>query len=611
MCGISVLINTQQKQVPQEFLQKMNEKILHRGPDDTGIYTCLNVGFGHTRLSILDLSKAGHQPMLYKDYVITYNGEVYNYIELREELKQKGYSFKSNTDTEVILTAYAEWGTDSFKKLNGMWAFAIYDKNKNEMILCRDHFGIKPLQYCITSEYFAAFSEIKQAFALPFLAPKLNKKTAADFLAFGSLNQSTSTFFEGIYDLPAGHSISYNLNDNTHKIIRWYDITLTPSLLKNDISFNEATKQTYHLLAKSLNLRIRSDVKVGSCLSGGIDSSAIVTTLYNNKLVASDFTTITSSYHDKEYDERYYSEKVTDLTGYKSIITFPDLNTLLENKLLEKINYHQDQPIPSASHFAEYTVFETARANNITVMLDGQGSDEYFGGYGEFIRHRLLELVKELKFSSALNMLKQKAVNQNGALTNELKKLLAHFIVNEENSASSMLTRQFAALTGENALKKNYRNIRELSLAELISTSIPYQLHSEDRNSMLFSVESRLPFLDHDLVEFILSLPSDYKVDGALTKKVLRYAIPGLPEEIKNRKDKMGFVAPDKKWFIENGQALLPRMNKLCKDLDFILSPLLFENYKKDIIERQIYHPKYFRALSFYSWFNTFNINSN
>ena len=620
MCGISIAINRKNELVSDRIINAMNEIILHRGPDDSGVFHGDNFAFGHRRLSIIDLSAAGHQPMEHYGLVITYNGEIYNYIELRDKLKLKGYSFNTATDTEVILAAYKEWGVDAFSRFNGMWAFAIYDRTKNEIVLSRDHFGIKPLNYTITPNYFAVASEIKQFTALPDFDKVLNTNVAINFLANGLLNYSTNTFFENVKELRGGFYLKYNLKDHKYTIDQWYNLTNAIKPIKHD--YKKAKLNVYNLLVKSLKIRNRSDVPVGSCLSGGIDSSSMVTIIFNNKINGSHFKTITSCYSNTAYDEQKYSNLVTNQTGFEALKVYPDLNNLLREKHWEKIIYHQDQPIPSASHYSEYSVFKTARENNLIVMLDGQGADEYFGGYGEFFQCRQFELLKELRFNSILKNIRDKGIGNKKGLKVELLSFI-HFVglanlkkkikqkLGRADYICDWLSPKFKELYLTNdKLFKTPNNIKQLSIEEIESTSIPYQLHSEDRNSMLFSVESRIPFLDHDLVEYVIGLPSEYKVNGSVNKSILRDAVMELPEAIKNRKDKMGFVAPEEPWFFENADELRVELIKACDnissliDKDKVLS--LFDRF---IVCEKIYLPIFFRIISLSKWKTVFDVN--
>lgn len=617
MCGISVIIDSKNKLIDGKSIKAINDSVAHRGPDDEGFYYGNNFAFGHRRLSILDLSKAGHQPMQREHLCITYNGEIYNYIELREELVRLNHSFVSATDTEVILAAYQQWGIDSFSKFNGMWAFAIYDSLKNEIVLSRDHFGIKPLYYAQIDDCFVAGSEIKQFAALPEFKPVLNKSVAVNFLIKGLLNYSDETFFEGVKELRAGHYLRYDLSNHQSAINQWYFLD-EASRLVND-SFETAVTKVRELFIDSVRLRMRSDVRVGSCLSGGIDSSSIVSAVHSQNLGNTDFATITSCYSDKKYDEQKFSDEVAFKTGVKGVKVFPDLNHLLDEDHLDRMIYHQDQPFGGASHYAEFKVFQTAREQRIIVMQDGQGSDEFLCGYGEFYMARLGELFRALKIGKALKLILQKAGHKKVSFVSELVAYVRTLGVSRLSKFKKKimgeieypwLTEDWQKLAASQSANFSGNTIRELSLEEIEYTSIPYQLHSEDRNSMLFSIESRLPFLDHRLVEYCIGLPSDYKIKDGYSKAVLRHAINELPEAIRYRKDKMGFVAPDADWMIHNKERIRLDLESVIQSTN-VFSNNLIERFDRFVKGELGYEPIYFRTMAFSRFCRIFNVKIN
>lgn len=617
MCGISIAIDTTRQSVPHDRIKAMNDKVFHRGPDDEGFYFGENFAFGHRRLSIIDLSSAGHQPMTRNKLCITYNGEIYNYIELRDQLISLGHTFQSASDTEVILAAYEEWGTSAFSKFNGMWAFAIHDAVNNSIIFCRDHFGIKPFYYSKTKKHFLAGSEIKQFTAVNEFEPILNKSVAVNFLVNGLLNHSAETFFEGVNELRPGHYLTYQLTTHETKIVCWYDLDKASTRVNDD--YQLAVGKVRSLFVDSVRLRMRSDVRVGSCLSGGIDSSSIVGTIHSQQLANTDFATITSCYTDATYDEQRFSDLVTNQTGFKSAKVFPALNDLDENGDLDKMVYHQDQPFSGASHYSEFKVFETARKEKMIVMQDGQGSDEYLAGYHEFFNERVSELVTTLQWRPAVLLLRQKAIHRTRSFYSELTSFLrSQYLFPIINGIKSLVGRnnyswlsdEWKKIAATSLITYQSRGIRALSLNEMQHSSIPYQLHSEDRNSMLFSIESRLPFLDHRLVEYCIGLPSSYKIRDGYSKAVLRDAMAELPEPIKYRKDKMGFVAPDPTWILQN-------KDRVRKDLEYVIqstgifSAQLLSRFDRFVSGELGYEPIYFRALTFSRFCKCFNMKVN
>lgn len=596
------------------MIQAMNDKVIHRGPDDEGFYLKENFALAHRRLSILDLSKAGHQPMERGGFCITYNGEVYNYIELKQELQSLGHQFSSGTDTEVILAAYKQWGTESFGRFNGMWAFAIFDAEKNRIILSRDHFGIKPLYYWRNKDYFCSFSEIKQLTAFDFFTPVLNKGAAVNFLTNGWLNYSSETFFDGVNQVLPGHYLEYDLSRNNWKMVRWYD--LEKKAKKINQSFDEASEKFRELLVDSIRIRMRSDVNVGSCLSGGLDSSSIVSLVHSNKLANESFKTITSCYTDKKFDEQKYSDVITAKTKFESLKVFPQLNELNSAGHLDKIIYHQDQPIPNCSHYSEFKVFQEASDNSLIVMLDGQGSDEFLCGYTRFKQVMVSDLLYKGKFGKALRSLKLNADANASTLKRQLKIFLGTTYyapwVNKIKSLLGLHKHRYLSAEWNSLANKTSKfwfspTIRRQSLNEVQFTSIPYQLHSEDRNSMLFSIESRLPFLDPRLVEFGIGLPPEYKYNSGITKFILRESVRELPDEIRNRKDKMGFVAPEEQWIKDNALTVRTAIEELVTGYN-VFTVALLQDFDKFLKTGSDYQPVFFRAFSFLRFCKIFNV---
>jgi asparagine synthase (glutamine-hydrolysing) len=617
MCGISLAINVKNIPVTPEQIKVMNDKVSHRGPDDEGFYFGSNFALGHRRLSILDLSPAGHQPMQWKHWWITFNGEVYNYIELREELKKLGHSFRSGTDTEVIMAAYEEWGTDAFSRFNGMWAFAIYDSKKNEIVCCRDHFGIKPLYFTRTGSWFLAGSEIKQFTVFPDFRPLLNREAAINFLVSGLLNYSNKTFFEGVEELRPGHYLRYELSAHSVEVHCWYDLAKASMEIKDP--FEAATGKTRELFLDSIRLRMRSDVPVGSCLSGGIDSSSMVSVIHAEKIANGTFATVTSCYEDERYDEQKFSDEVTRQTGFRSLKVYPDLNSLWDEGHFDKMLYHQDQPFSTASHYSEFSVFRKARENGIIVMLDGQGADEFLCGYGEFFVLRIREMWRRFQWRRAWRLLKVKATHRGISVLAEARSFIrtAYYfrmvrwvkkVVGRDEYP--WISDEWKPMAERAVVEFEGKDIREQSLAEISHSSIPYQLHSEDRNSMMFSIESRLPFLDPRLVEYGIGLPSSFKINDGYTKYVLREAIAELPESIRMRKDKMGFVAPDVPWIMKNKELVRKELEDAIASTG-IFSHQLLSRFDNFIEGRSGYEPIYFRAMALNRFLKIFKMQLN
>lgn len=607
MCGISGLIRLSGEPVELPLLESMTDVIAYRGPDDCGYWTSNNVGFGHRRLSILDLSDAGHQPMSRGNLHLTYNGEIYNYIELRQILTNEGYKFSTATDTEVIIAAYQQWGVSCFDKFNGMWSLAIYDESNKKIICSRDRFGIKPFCYTRTQGYFAFGSESKQLLKVPDLDKSIDLEVVHNYLHNSYLNTDENTFLKEVKELRGGHYLTVDLTTNNVKITKWYHLPKKTSRIPN---FKEVTHQFKAAFSNSVALRMRSDVTVGSCLSGGLDSSAIVCTVDHAKLSNNEFRTISSCYSDKESDEQEFIDIVTNQTQFDAIKIFPDLNRLISEKIWDKIIYHQDQPIISFSHFSEFAVFEAASKNNIIVMLDGQGSDEYLAGYTEFIGAHLRGLLKKFKLFSYLKFLYQRS----RLLNTPFFKILMHRVLTDLKTTSDnrqnikpFFTKEF--LKSSDAKRYKPESITELSLLQLEKVSIPFQLHSEDRNSMMHSIESRLPFLDVNLVELAINLPESYKLRNGETKAVLRTALHGiLPERIAQRQDKKGFPAPDIELFNNNSDLIIQELQSAIQKNPTIFTEELVLSFKNYLAGNRDYNTIWLRAISFNKWRTLFKV---
>lgn len=622
MCGISLLINQQDNTIDSTLLHNMNEQIIHRGPDNHGVFMEKNIGLGHRRLAIIDLSSAGKQPMSYWENTITYNGEIYNYIELRQELITKGYTFSTETDTEVILASYDYWGQECVHKFNGMWAFCLYDR-KRQLIFCsRDRFGIKPFVYTTINNMFVAGSESKQFLNIPFFKPQLNHSTVFDFLFYKTLNTNEDTFLKGVKHLQAGHNLIYHLDKHVFKIQKWYDLHQVKTLDAKNISFEEAGKEFERLLSNSIKLRLRSDVKLGSCLSGGMDSSSIVCLA---KQGLDKIYTVSSCYHDKNYDEQFFIDIVNQEVQGIPLKVFPNLTDLLSKNLLTKIVYHQDQPISSASHFSEYHVFSTAAQNNLTVMLDGQGADEYLAGYGEFFMFYWKFLLKSGQLHKLCSEVKARSNKQKQSISSNLNRFLNFlFLQNLKKRIKQKLgkIKKIPVWIDKELYQKNIKNdnvnprnikkwkdIHSISKHELLQYSLPYQLHSEDRNSMLHSIESRLPFLDVHLVEFCLSLPDEYKIKTGTTKAILREGMKNiLPPQILHRHDKMGFVAPEQKWVNEDTPIIREELKDAVLHLKGIITKDIINIFDKTINQNSNYNNLFFRIISLNHWVKSFNV---
>jgi asparagine synthase (glutamine-hydrolysing) len=548
MCGISGIINKNGNKVCKHRIKTMNDKIIHRGPDSEGFYFDKNIGFGHRRLSILDLSSLGHQPMNYLDrYVITYNGEIYNYIEIKNELLSLGYTFVSGTDTEVILASYDCWKEKSLLKFNGMWAFAIHDKLEQTVFLARDRFGVKPLYYTENNDEFLFSSEIKQL--LSDYDNELNVHTLVESMLTHIDNHTDETYFKGIKSFPSSHFMYYCLKNNIITKERYYKLEIN-EVYKNK-SMLDLINDFRNIFINSINIRLRSDVKVGSCLSGGLDSSSI-TYFASEEYVKSStnkFTSINAKSIDSSNDESEFAKTVADISNVDLHYVTPDYNDFL--KTIDEVIYTQEEPFGSPSMFMGWHVFQKAKELKCSVMLNGQGGDEILLGYERYFSSTMSLKKPFLFLKQALNQFKNSRLS--------FKDTFLYFLYFTNKSIRIYLLKKKSFL--KNIYKSNHHfsfikksvesfsNPDKLQIFEISVLQLPHLLRYEDRNSMRHSIETRLPFLDYRLVEFAISLPTALKIKDGWTKFILRKAIEDLlPPNIVWRKNKYGFEAPDKIW---------------------------------------------------------------
>lgn len=606
MCGIAGVIQKKDNiNNIANLVRTMTQSILHRGPDGEGMVQFQNVGLGHRRLSILDLTQGGLQPMSYQDgqYVITYNGEIYNYIELRKTLESIGYQFISGTDTEVILAAYAAFGVDCVKRFNGMWAFAILDKGQNQIFCSRDRFGIKPFYYIDTPDLFAFGSEIKQL--LPFLKmASANKSLLTDFILTGVSDHQEATYFDGVFKLSASHNLVYSIGNNRFTIKPYYQINFNSEY--SNLSSEDAIDLYMYLLEDAIKLRLRADVTVGTCLSGGLDSASIASIAA--PLYPSAFNGITAISEQESNNEASYAKQVIDFYNMQWLQVKPNYTDFCDS--LPSVVQTQEEPFGSPSITMQYFVMKTARDHHISVLLDGQGGDETLLGYEKYYGSYLFNKFHEQGLFSCLQALKLACKNnQNLSLSNAMKYLIG-------GTSSSIrylayrkkhhyLQRPLQCPAHLSAFSRSSRNMFQLQQLEIESTNLPVLLRYEDKNSMAHSIETRLPFLDHRITELALSLPNNYKINDGWSKWLLRMGMKNrMPEAIVWRKNKFGFEAPESIW-------LQKHFNEMVSAVQ--VSPLLSHlTYSKQLNKN--YHRldkrSQWRLYSIAIWEKTFGISS-
>jgi asparagine synthase (glutamine-hydrolysing) len=546
MCGISGIINLDNKPVMADDLGLMIKAIKHRGPDDDGIFVDANVGLGFVRLSIIDLSSAGHQPMLSDDgrFVIVFNGEIFNYLELKQELINSGVSFNTDTDTEVLLKAYLKWGRSCLDKFNGMWAFAIYDKTEKTIFASRDRFGIKPFYFYRDDSRLIFCSEITGILSVLKNKPKANFDAVFDYLIFNRTDQDETTFFDKIFKLK--HSQCLTLAEGKISIEEWYT-------LKNNLKKPFESPDAYRkMFFDAVGLRLRSDVPVGICFSGGLDSSSILAVILEH-FHKDDINTFSAVYKKGETgDESAFIHLYRDKVKNMHFIS-PSAESLFAD-MGEFIKAHAE-PIPSTSPYAQFKTMELAK-RSVTVTLDGQGADEQLGGYHYFFGLYFKELFKSLKWKTLVKELFwYRKIHQStygiktfiffmlpAALRTKLRAKQHDYVKEQFYIAHSGKSKTSATIYSSNSLQQ--------ALIDHFEYKLEHLLKWEDRNSMHFSIEARVPFLDHRLVEQTLLLPPESIIRRGTTKYILREAMNGLLlDRIRLRQDKVGFGTPEAEWF--------------------------------------------------------------
>lgn len=559
MCGIVGIIRFDEKPIKKAELQTMMQVIKHRGPDDEGTFMDGHVGLGHVRLSILDLSSAGKQPMTDPTgrFTIIQNGESYNYIELREELKALGYKFTTQTDTEVLLNGYIEWGESVLDKLNGMFALAIYDKEKQTLFIARDRFGVKPLYYHIGGGQLIFASEIPAILkALPG-KPKANENAIFDYLVFNRTDQTEDTFFADIFKLQHGCSFTLDLKQSYTKetlpIRKWYNLAEHVQQVKAESGKWKGQEREHYmeLFKKAIELRLRSDVPWGVCLSGGIDSSAITATIIR-ELKEPDVHSFSAVYgKDSSADESNFIDEFKGIVPNMHYI-YPDADRLYAH--LDDYVRIQGEPTPTTSPYALYCVLDEA-SKYVKVILDGQGSDEAIAGY---------EYIPGLYYKSLFTHFKWRRLAKEIVQYAKLHKSWRHvkymvFFLLPSKVRMKVRVKQrgyvdpaFVAKHKDSVIADKLYGTN--TMTEMLIAHFEYKLEHltkwGDRDTMAFGVEGRSPFLDKDLVEYSIALKDELKIKGGYTKFILREVMKGImPEKVRLRVDKQGFSVPQDEWF--------------------------------------------------------------
>jgi asparagine synthase (glutamine-hydrolysing) len=654
MCGIAGIVDFTQHTLHLPLvLQAMTDALRHRGPDDEGYLFfsdghpfeafgpdtpgpirqgkqpvqevephCL-LGIGHRRLSILDVSAAGHQPMASPDgeVWIVFNGEIYNYLELRAELQQHGFHFRTHCDTEVLLAAYRHWGPQLLYRLNGMWAFVLYDTRKQLLFGARDRFGVKPFYYVLNQQLFAFASQQKALLPLPGLPRQINRKALYGYLVKGETEREPQGLFEGILELMPGHAFELRLPEQAFRLSRYYALAYEPQTGQFDLKqFRQYSHGVRERLEEAVRLRLRSDVPLGSCLSGGIDSSALVCLIDRQMQVSpqpqvgAKQKVFTASFPGSPLDESDWARRVVAQTQTKWHQVFPKPAHLLRD--LEDLVYAQDIPFFSSSTYAQYRVMQLVQQQGVRVTLDGQGADELFSGYS---RHFTLFMAELLRAGRYRDLLQEVRVANNSFADRSLllpaggKLLLSRFLSPAAKKRLLLRSRpELRYLRSElwevaGPEPESPRSLNEMLYAQLTGPDLKVLLRTGDRNAMRFSVEARMPFADHHpLLEYVAAIPSVYKVRQGEGKTLLREAMRGiLPETVRQRKDKIGFATPEATWLLHLKE---PLREYLTDDLEEYLDVRrLRQDWEKLVVSSADRGTAYlWRVLNFAVWKKVF-----
>ncbi|MCC6532431.1 MAG: asparagine synthase (glutamine-hydrolyzing) [Burkholderiales bacterium] len=661
MCGIAALVAYGAVDTAP-LVAEMTRIVRHRGPDDEGytIFTgtglepralggddtpsavwnsglaysprgryepvAARIALGHRRLSIVDLSPAGHQPMCTPDgnLWIVYNGEVYNHVELRAELERIGHAFKTRSDTEVILTAWQAWGKACLDRFNGMFAFVLVDRAARQVVAVRDRFGVKPMYWWRSPQGYIAFaSEIKQFTRLPGWHARANPQACYDYLVWGVFDHSAATLFEGVRQLRGGEILVLPTEQGPVRIQpeRWYTLSARPPSGNAGGEVAEF-RETF---VDAVRLRLRADVAVGSCLSGGLDSSSIVCVthrLLREQGAAAAHKTFSAASLVARYDERTFAQAVIDATAADGHFVYPDPRGALGE--LECVTWHQDEPFGSSSIYAQWCVFRVAAENGVRVVLDGQGADEQLAGYPGFLGPRLVSLLRSLNLIAFMRELVASGRQPSfgyGYAIGQLANLLLPDALRQRLRARSgrpalapawLDFERLGALDREPCgdTRGDATTVAGLSRRLLLDTGLPMLLHSEDRNSMAHSVESRVPFLDYRLVEQVLGMPDSSKLSDGITKRVLRAAMAGiLPEVVRIRPDKLGFATAEEHWLRTSEREVFRAAVARCVErADGIVRPAALAEFDAITAGRRPFSFGVWRLVNFGVWLDRFRV---
>jgi asparagine synthase (glutamine-hydrolysing) len=662
MCGITGIIALNGRPVDLDVLQRMNDSQAHRGPDGEGFLVSwqesngycsaflrhtrhsrsappARVALGHRRLAILDLSDRGLQPMSAgaSGAWIVFNGEIYNHQELRSELESRGRYFNTRTDTEVLLQSYLEWGTDCLAHLQGMFAFAIWDGARGRLFCARDRVGIKPFYYATPGDHFIFASEIKGLLPFPELDRAPDDSAVLGFLVHGNCDYRERTILREVRALPAGHALTLDISSRDLKLWSYWSPSPRSDWMK--LGDGDRVELLRELLLDTTRSHLVSDVRAGSCLSGGLDSSAVVgliSKIWHEQpeaasAVGDRFHTFTSCYEYPELDERQYALTVANAVGATPTLVFPSPADFWDS--FGQMAWHQDMPFSGLSFYAQWRVMRTARETGVKVMLDGQGGDEVFGGYAKFRYAYLASLLRSGRLGTMAREAWATVLQRDSYILDirrgyrylppRLRSLLGvdsllqqvlradwDTAVGDESTPATRWWRHAAGGAGADSLQTVVQTVQ---IEDIMVDTLPLILRMEDRSSMAFSIEARVPLLDHRLVEYGLSLPDHQKIQNGFSKFAVREATRGLmPESVRLRRTKLGFAGADQRWL--DGD-LRPQVTELIE------SGLRCERFVDPAPLRQWYrspqshranveaYGSLFRVLALEMWMRAFNVS--
>jgi asparagine synthase (glutamine-hydrolysing) len=639
----------------------MTNRLAHRGPDGSGfaVFSPLsseinndegeactkltdpvwskftdthNLALGHCRLAVIDQSSRANQPMstdAEQRYWITYNGEVYNFQDLRYTLESAGYEFFSQSDTEVVLNAYRYWGQDCVLHFEGMWSFVIYDRYANTLFGSRDRLGVKPLYYCINADFFAFASEVKAFLDIPNFELDVNDKAVVPFLFASAIEKNGETFLKNVQELDAGSAFVYDLLNNQFKTFSYFSIAEEKQIQHIDLS--QVKTELNRLLKQAVKKRLVADVPVGFCLSGGLDSSTILALAAQIKSEEDGFDWVTlksfTAQAPEPFDESPFAKSMAESAHSDWLTAELNIDDFLAN--WKVINYHQDLPIISMSTYAQFAVMRKASANGIAVMLDGQGSDELFGGYPDFFVPYWNELLSKGRFRLLFRewrSLKNSPFRFNTFVVEWIKYVVSKIgglfgrklLVQIRPESAYLLNRRKLAKTQAYFIRtKSFFSLNKALKEYVTGGYLKNLLHWEDRCAMQFSIESRTPFSDDpQLISYALSLPSELKIKNGWTKWIVRQTMENqIPEAILNRTDKLGFSVPQTEWLMQCSDKLLAIYREF-RHLDTlqIVNHERIEREWEKVFSSARYWKKQnfvFRYISYLIWLDSFQLSKN